>query len=89
MKTQIEDLITILDSNGSGTVDYQEFSRWFGAGPPPPPMLPQMKSMQEAQASSSFDASSLLREIEAAGAARCDSRPILDRFSNRFRPFFD
>ena len=33
-------------------------------------MLPQMKSMQDARASSSFDASDLLREIEAAGASR-------------------
>ena len=47
--TQLEDLITILDDNDDGVIDYEEFSRWFGSGPPPPPMLPQAKAMEAAK----------------------------------------
>jgi hypothetical protein len=45
-----DDFFAILDRDGDGEIDYTEFARWFGAGPPPPPMLPQVKAMQDAQA---------------------------------------
>ena len=67
---KLEDLLTILDSNGTGTIDYAEFARWFGAGPPPPPMMPEMKAREDARAESSFDTADLLAEIEAAGLRR-------------------
>jgi Ca2+-binding EF-hand superfamily protein len=72
-EAQIDDLITILDKDGDGEIDYQEFARWFGRGAPPPPMLPQAKAAQQAQAertASGYDPSALLREIEKAGRAR-------------------
>eukprot|EP01043_Picozoa_sp_COSAG02_P099358 COSAG02_NODE_35468_length_468_cov_0.487805_1_plen_143_part_10 len=69
----IYDLVMILDKDGDGEIDYQEFARWFGRGAPPPPMLPQAKAAQQAQAdraASGFDSSALLREIEKAGRSR-------------------
>ena len=72
-EAQIEDLIMILDKDGDGEIDYQEFARWFGRGPPPPPMLPQAKAAEQARAdrvASGFDSSALLREIEKAGRSR-------------------
>ena len=39
----------MLDTDGDGEIDYQEFARWFGSGPPPPPMLPEVKMRIEAQ----------------------------------------
>ena len=69
-EAQIDDLITILDKDGDGEIDYREFSLWFGAGPPPPPVLPQVKSMQDARSNSAVDSHALLREIEARGGSR-------------------
>ena len=46
---QIDDIFALLDKDGDGSIDYQEFARWFGAGPPPPPMLPEIKLRLDAQ----------------------------------------
>ena len=34
--TDLRELDEQFDKDGDGIVDYQEFARWFGAGPPPP-----------------------------------------------------
>ena len=47
-EAQIDDLIMILDQDGDGEIDYQEFAAWFGAGPPPPPILPEVKARMDA-----------------------------------------
>ena len=50
-EAQIDDLIMILDQDGDGEIDYQEFAAWFGSGPPPPPIMPEVQARIEAQAS--------------------------------------
>ena len=49
---QVDDLVTILDKDGSGEIDYHEFGRWFGRGPPPAPPTPEVKARQEARTAS-------------------------------------
>ena len=75
-EAQIDDLITILDKDGDGEIDYREFSLWFGAGPPPPPVLPQVKSMQDARSNSAVDSNALLREIQAKAKSRRPPPPV-------------
>ena len=48
-------MFTLLDKDGGGDVDYAEFARWFGAGPPPAPMTPEVKARQAARESYSMD----------------------------------
>ena len=62
---QLDDLIAILDKDGDGSIDYSEFARWFGAGPPPPPELPEVRGREEAreQADSTVDSSEHLNAI--------------------------
>ena len=74
--TQVTDLITMLDKDGDGSIDYVEFARWFGAGPPPAPMLPEMRARLDAR--EAHDRSPVrvvarnvhLDEIQAAAARR-------------------
>ena len=51
---QIADMMTLLDKDGDGEIDYQEFARWFGSGPPPAPMLPEVKMRMEARTGASL-----------------------------------
>ena len=62
---QLDDLIAILDKDGDGSIDYAEFARWFGSGPPPPPVLPEVAMREEARedAGSGIDDAEHLREI--------------------------
>jgi len=53
--SQLDDLISILDKDGDGTIDYVEFARWFGAGPPPPPVLPEVALREEAREAAAVD----------------------------------
>ena len=48
----IDDMFTMLDKDGDGSVDLIEFSRWFGNGPPPAPALPEVAMRVNARASS-------------------------------------
>lgn len=47
----ISDMMMLLDSDGDVEIDYQEFAAWFGSGPPPPPIMPEVQARIEAQAS--------------------------------------
>eukprot|EP01052_Picozoa_sp_SAG31_P060047 SAG31_NODE_19269_length_607_cov_1.496063_1_plen_85_part_10 len=38
---QISDMMVLLDKDGDGEIDYREFARWFGRGPPPAPPTPE------------------------------------------------
>ena len=72
---QIDDFFEMLDRDGDGEIDYQEFARWFGTGPPPAPMLPQAQRQMEAQeaakaADSGSDRSAFLASIAAAAKGR-------------------
>jgi hypothetical protein len=66
---QLDDLITILDTDGNGTIDYSEFAKWFGAGPPPPPMLPEVALRESARAdrtsSNEFEESAEAKHLKA------------------------
>jgi hypothetical protein len=50
-EVHVEDLITMLDNDGSGEINYTEFARWFGRGPPPPPMTQEMRARIDARKS--------------------------------------
>ena len=39
------------DKDGGGDIDYTEFARWFGRGPPPPPMTQEMRARIDARKS--------------------------------------
>ena len=76
---QLRDVMALLDKDGDGSIDYIEFSRWFGAGPPPPPMLPQVKAMEDArkqaeETSAGPDRNSFLSEIASAASSASQSR---------------
>ena len=69
-QSQLDDLLMILDTDGDGTVDYQEFARWFGNGPPPPPMLPETKARMDAQAAAGGQSQEHLDAIQHAAEKR-------------------
>ena len=65
----------MLDTDGDGEIDYEEFSRWFGAGPPPPPMTPEMafraQMQQEAGARSPDRQADHLNAIQVRTSCTC------------------
>lgn len=67
---QVKDIFAILDADGDGGIDYQEFARWFGNGPPPPPMLPETKSRMDAQKAAGAQSQEHLDAIQAAAEKR-------------------
>ena len=66
----VVDIFTLLDKDGGGDVEYMEFARWFGAGPPPAPLTPEVRSRQKARAAMSYDMASHLVAIEEAARKR-------------------
>lgn len=67
---QVKDIFAILDADGDGGIDYQEFARWFGNGPPPPPMLPETKARMDAQAAAGGQSQEHLDAIQHAAEKR-------------------
>ena len=45
----VDDMFSMLDLDGDGLIELAEFGRWFGAGPPPAPMLPEVEARQRAK----------------------------------------
>jgi Ca2+-binding EF-hand superfamily protein len=82
----IADMMILLDTDGDGSIDYQEFARWFGAGPPPPPMLPEVKSRLDAQAEAGGTPQEHLDAIQAAAEKR--SRRMLMNLKREMGAFF-
>ena len=83
---QVADIFAILDADGGGGIDYQEFARWFGNGPPPPPMLPETKMRMDAQAAAGDHAQEHLDAIQAAAEKR--SRKLMMNLKRELSQMF-
>ena len=75
-EVQQADLVALLDKDGDGSIDYVEFARWFGSGPPPPPALPEVTARSEARAAAldcmpQGQRDAHLSEIRATAAKHC------------------
>ena len=46
---QLQDFFTLLDRDGDGEISILEFARWFGTGPPPAPIAPEVIARQKAR----------------------------------------
>ena len=71
---QLQDIMSLLDKDGDGSIDMSEFGRWFGSGPPPPPMTPEVAlretARKEAMAAAGDSHADFLDEIALGAKAR-------------------
>ena len=78
----IEDMFSMLDKDGDGSVEYMEFARWFGAGPPPAPTTPEVKARQQAIAASPRNGAHL-SAIQGASRAKLQPLELLHKSPRR------